>query len=203
MSKYRGPKLRIIRRLGKLPGLTQKIPKKTNPPGQHGSLYNKKQSQYEVRLKEKQKLRFHYGIGERQLLSYIKKSKKMKGSSGKTLLTLLEMRLDNIVYRLGFSKTIASAKQLISHGHIILNKKTINIPSYLCQPQNIITIKNNSKSKNMVIKNLEMSDNNTLPEHLSINKDKLEAKINGLANRKSILLLINELLVVEYYSRKL
>lgn len=203
MSRYRGPKLRIIRRIGKLPGLTQKIPKKTNPPGQHGLSYTKKASQYEVRLKEKQKLRFHYGIGERQLLSYMKKSKKMKGSSGKMLLTLLEMRLDNIIYRLGFSKTIVSAKQLISHGHIVLNKKKINIPSYLCQPQNIIGVKNNSKSKNMISKNLETSENNIIPEHLSINKEKLEGKINNIVNRKSISLLINELLVVEYYSRKL
>nr|YP_009540967.1 ribosomal protein S4 [Discoplastis spathirhyncha]AYQ93496.1 ribosomal protein S4 [Discoplastis spathirhyncha] len=203
MSKYRGPKLRIVRRIGKLPGLTQKIPKKTNPPGQHGLAYNKKQSQYEIRLKEKQKLRFHYGIGERQLLSYIKKSKKMKGSSGKTLLTLLEMRLDNIIYRLGFSKTIVSAKQLISHGHVMINKKMINIPSYLCKPQNIITIKNSAKSKNIITKNLETSENNIIPEHLSINKEKLEGKINNLVNRNSISLLINELLVVEYYSRKL
>lgn len=203
MSKYRGPRLRITRRLGKLPGLTNKISNKNNTPGQHGVNLNRKTSQYGIRLKEKQKLRFNYGISERQLLNYIKKARKKKGSSGKLLLTLLEMRLDNIVFRLGFAPTILAARQLINHGHIILNNSVVNIPSFTCQVKNSIKVKKNKHSQELVKQNLENNNNNLLPQHLSINKENLEGKILSVVNRKSISLIINELLVVEYYSRKL
>jgi small subunit ribosomal protein S4 len=203
MARYRGPRLRIVRRIGKLPGLTRKASKRLNPPGQHGSSFNKKLSQFNIRLREKQKLRYHYGVNERQLLNYIKKARKKKGSSGRLLLTFLEMRLDNIVFRLGFASTIMAAKQLISHGHITINSKVVNIPSFACQAKNAIKVKSSSVSQTLVRKNLESSDNVVLPQHLSLNKDSLEGKINSLVNRKSISLVVNELLVVEYYSRKL
>lgn len=203
MSRYRGPRLRIIRRIGKLPGLTSKTSKKTNPPGQHGSSFNKKLSQFNVRLKEKQKLRYHYGITERQLLNYIKNSRKKKGSSGKLLLTFLEMRLDNIIFKLGFSPTIVSAKQLINHGHVLVDDKIVNIPSFACQPKSLLKIKNSLVSQSLVRKNFDNFENPLVPYHLSLNKDKLEAKIVSLVNRKSISLVVNELLVIEYYSRKL
>nr|YP_007517068.2 ribosomal protein S4 [Euglena viridis]AEY70838.2 ribosomal protein S4 [Euglena viridis] len=203
MSRYRGPRLRIVRRIGKLPGLTTKISKKLNPPGQHGSSFNKKLSQFNIRLKEKQKLRFHYGITERQLLNYIIKARRKKGSSGRLLLTFLEMRLDNIIFRLGFAPTIMAAKQLINHGHILLDGKIVNIPSFLCKPKNSIKIKNSSASKNLVSKNLQMFETILVPQHLFLQKEILEAKVLSLVNRKSISLIINELLVIEYYSRKL
>lgn len=203
MSLYRCPRLRIIRRLGKLPGLTRKVSMKTNPPGQHGMLYTKKASLFSVRLREKQKLRFHYCVSERQLLNYVKKSRKKKGSSGKLLLTFLEMRLDNLVFRLGFAPTIMAAKQLVNHGHIIVNNSAINIPSFGCQPRDLIATKNSIVSKNLVKKNLDSSGTILVPQHLFLNKENLEAKVLSLVNRKSISLVINELLVIEYYSRKL
>lgn len=203
MSRYRGPRLRIVRRLGKLPGLTTKISKKLNTPGQHGSSYNKKLSQFSIRLKEKQKLRFNYGVTERQLLNYIRKARKKKGSAGRLLLTLLEMRLDNIVFRLGFAPTIMAAKQLVNHGHISLNDKCVNIPSFICRPKDVIKVKNSSISKELVRKNILLFETLLIPQHLYLNKDALEAKVVSLVNRKSISLVINELLVVEYYSRKL
>jgi small subunit ribosomal protein S4 len=203
MSRYRGPRLRIVRRIGILPGLTSKVSKKVNSPGQQGSVLNKKLSQFNIRLREKQKLRYHYGINERQLLNYIKAARKKKGSSGKLLLTLLEMRLDNIVFRLGFAPTIMAAKQLINHGHILVNDIIVTIPSFSCQPKNILKVRNSSSSKSLVKKNLEASENSVLPQHLSLNKDNLDAKILSFVNRKSISLVINELLIVEYYSRKL
>lgn len=203
MSRYRGPRLRIVRRLGKLPGLTNKISKKTNGPGQHGSSYGKKFSQFNIRLKEKQKLRFHYGINERQLLNYVKRARRKKGSSGKVLLTLLEMRLDNIIFRLGLAPTIIGARQLITHGHILVNNKSVNIPSFSCQPKDTIKVKNTVTSKKLVNFNLSLFDSNIIPQHLLFNKELLEAKVVSIVNRKSISLVINELLVVEYYSRKL
>lgn len=203
MSRYRGPRLRVIRRIGKLPGLTNKISKKVNAPGQHGASSGKKLSQYSIRLREKQKLRFHYGVTERQLLNYIKKARKKKGSSGRLLLTLLEMRLDNIVFRLGFASTIMAAKQLINHGHVYVDGKLVNIPSFACLPKNVIKIKKSLVSQNLVKRNMELLETLLIPPHLSLNKDTLEAKIISLVNRKSISLVINELLVIEYYSRKL
>lgn len=203
MSRYRGPRLRIIRRLGKLPGLTRKFSKKTSGPGQHGSLYGKKLSEFSIRLREKQKLRFHYGITERQLLNYVKKARKKKGSSGKLLLTLLEMRLDNVIFRLGFAPTIMAAKQIVSHGHILLNNRIVNVPSYACLPKDTLKVKISLTSQNLIKRNLTNFENLLIPQHLILNKDELEAKVVSLVNRKSISLIVNELLVVEYYSRKL
>ena len=173
MSRYRGPRLRIVRRLGILPGLTTKNSKKIASPGQQGSTYIKKLSQFAIRLREKQKLRFHYCITERQLLNYIRKSKKKKGSTGKLLLTSLEMRLDNVVYRLGFAPTIIAAKQLVNHGHILLNDKVVNIPSFSCKLKDSVKVKSSSVSQALVKKNLSLSLNLLIPQHLSLNKDNL------------------------------
>lgn len=203
MSRYRGPRLRIVRRLGDLPGLTKKVSKKLSSPGSQSSSANKKLSQFSIRLREKQKLRFHYGINERQLLNYIKKARKKKGSVGKLLLTLLEMRLDNIVFRLGLAPTIMAAKQLVSHGHILVNGKQVNIPSFSCQPKDDLKIKTSSVSQDLVRRNIQLIETLLIPQHLSFDKNNLEAKVVSYVNRKSISLVINELLVVEYYSRKL
>lgn len=203
MSRYRGPRLRIIRRLGKLPGLSSKTSKKLSTPGQHGSSFGKKLSQFGIRLKEKQKLRFHYGINERQLLNYVKKARRKKGSAGRLLLTLLEMRLDNIVFRLGFAPTIMAAKQVVNHGHILVNNRLVNVPSFSCKPKDVLTVKNVSTSQDLVKRNIQSIETLLVPQHLLVNKDILEAKVLSLVNRKSISLLINELLVIEYYSRKL
>lgn len=200
MSRYRGPKLRIIRRLGQLPGLTSKFSKKTALPGQQQSSTPRKSSQFSIRLKEKQKLRFHYGITESQLLNYVKKARKKKGSSGKILLSFLEMRLDNIIFRLNFAKSIVASRQLINHGHILVNGKCVDIPSFSCQPKDIISV--SPKSRKLIINNLLNLDTPIIPQHLSLNKESLEAEVLSIVNRKSISLLVNELLVVEYYSRK-
>ena len=206
MARYRGPRLRIVRRLGELPGLTQKTPNRNYPAGQHGpkkkgvGSQKSKESQYAIRLKEKQKLRFNYGISERQLISYVREARRRKGSTGELLLQLLEMRLDNIIFRLGFCPTIAAARQLISHGHVLVNKKKINIPSYICKVNDLISIAETSKA---LIKNsLERSNNESIPGHLDLNKEQLTATITSLISRNFVKLQINELLVVEYYSRK-
>jgi len=203
MSRYRGPRLKIVRRLGELPGLTRKISKKEHPPGQHGpSPVKNKLSQYSIRLREKQKLRFNYGITERQLLNYVKKSRKSKGSSGEILLKLLEMRLDNIVFRLGMAPTVMAARQIVSHGHITVNNQLVDIPSYQCKPLDIIQVKSGKNSRKLVEKNLETIGNVQLPEHLMFNQTSLMGEVKSLVQRNWISLKINELLVVEYYSRK-
>jgi small subunit ribosomal protein S4 len=203
MSKYRGPRLRLIRKLGQLPGLTNKSSNKVNTPGQHGQpqvKFLKKLSPYGLRLLEKQKLRFNYNINERQLIRYIKKAKKENGSTGEILLTLLEMRLDNIVYRLGMAPSILAARQLVSHGHILVNKEKVNIASYSCKIKDIISVQNKESSQKLV-KKLSQKCEHSIPDHLSFNKENLIGIINSIINRNLIELRINELLVVEYYSR--
>lgn len=206
MSKYRGPRLRLVRKLGKLPSLTNKVPQKKNliTPGEHGQPPQKllkKKSPYGLRLLEKQKLRFNYNITERQLNRYVQQAKQLTGSTGELLLTILEMRLDSIVYRLGMAPTIVAARQLVSHGHILVNKQKINIPSYPCKLKEVISVKDKKVSRDLVSKFVQESSNNPVPSHLSFNKTNLVGVVNGTVTRDSIDLQINELLVIEYYSR--
>jgi small subunit ribosomal protein S4 len=174
MSRYVGPRLRIIRRLGKLRGLTRKKPFRRSfrgrgflkgrviPPGQHGltKLFKSRpfdscESDYLIRLKVKQRLRYNYGIGEKQLMKYVRQAKRMKESTGQVLLQFLEMRLDNIVFRLNMAPTIAAARQMISHGHICVNEKKVNVASYMCQPKDVISVSTKQTSLKLISKNLQ------------------------------------------------
>lgn len=205
MSRYRGPRLRVVRRLGDLPGLTRKSVnsqgKRTNPPGQHGA-NRKKRSEYAVRLEEKQKLRFNYGVSERQLLRYVRKARRAAGSTGQALLQLLEMRLDNTVFRMGMAPTIPAARQLVNHGHVTINGKVVSIPSYQCRPGELVGVRNTERSRKLVETNLQDPGLAHLPSHLEFDKAKMEGKVNSVVEREWVALQINELLVVEYYSRQ-
>jgi small subunit ribosomal protein S4 len=201
MARYRGPRLRVTRRLGDLPGLTRKSARRAYPPGQHGQA-RKKRSEYAVRLEEKQKLRFNYGLSEKQLLRYVRKARRAGGSTGLALLQMLEMRLDNTVFRMGLAPTIPSARQLVNHGHITINGSVVSIPSYQCRPGEQLGVRNNDRSRKLVEDNLQFPGLANLPSHLELDKNKLTGKVNGLAEREWVALEINELLVVEYYSRK-
>ncbi|CAD5945242.1 30S ribosomal protein S4 [Planktothrix tepida] len=201
MARYRGPRLRIVRRLGDLPGLTRKTPRKAYPPGQHGQA-RRKRSEYAIRLEEKQKLRYNYGVSERQLLRYVRKARRASGSTGQVLLQLLEMRLDNTIFRLGMAPTIPAARQLVSHGHVTVNGHRVNIPSYQCRPGELIGIRNTEKSRELVKANLQYPGLANVPSHLELDKEKLTAKVNSVIEREWVALQINELLVVEYYSRQ-
>nr|QKV48114.1 ribosomal protein S4 [Risleya atropurpurea] len=197
MSRYRGPRFKKIRRLGALPGLTNKIIKsKSNFQIQTHSL---KKSQYRIRLEEKQKLSFHYGLTERQLLKYMHIARKTKGSTGQVLLQLIEMRLDNILFRFGMALTIPGARQLVNHRHILVNGCIMDIPSYRCKPLDIITTKDTERSKALIKSSLVLF---TLPNHLTLNYLQYKGFINQIIDSKWIGLKINELLVVEYYSRQ-
>jgi small subunit ribosomal protein S4 len=228
MGRYTGPKLRIIRRLGLLPGLTRKNTKnRTKTPGQHGKLVFTKTKRsslsddYKERLIEKQKLRFNYGISEKQLVAYYKKAKTKFGSTGALLLELLEARLDCVVYRLGFAPTIPAARQLISHGHIVVNDRMVKVSSFTCKDNDQIMIRDRASSKDLIGKNFDFQQqrrkliqrrmkrvnltksrfHSLLPSHLEINSDNLVGKYLFPVKRKDVLLRINELKVVEYYSR--
>jgi small subunit ribosomal protein S4 len=229
MARYTGPRVRIIRRLGLLPGLTRKNTKnRTKTPGQHGKLVFTKTKQrsslsddYRERLLEKQKLRFNYGVSEKQLVSYYKEAKRRNGSTGTLLLELLEARLDCVIYRLGFAPTIPAARQIVNHGHILVNDKLINIPSFICQKNDVITVKERETSKKLIADNFETQQqkrkliqrrmkrvnltksrfHSLLPKHLEIDNEKLIGNFLSPVKRKDVLVRVNELKIVEYYSR--
>lgn len=208
MARYRGPKLRITRRLGHLPGLTQKQSKKTNRPGRPGQGEknngdsNRKKTEYGLRLEEKQKLKFNYGLSENQLYRYVKEARRRKGVTSLILLQLLEMRLDSLCFALGFSSTIASARQLINHGHITINSKVLDIPSFQCRINDIIGVKQKQSSLHLVENNLKTTRFTELPNHLKLDKPKLKGKVVNYCERNDILLDLDELLIIEYYSRR-
>ena len=230
MARYTGPRIRIIRRLGLLPGLTRKITKnRTKTPGQHGKIiFTKSGSKrsslsddYRERLLEKQKIRFNYGLTEKQLISYYKEAKRRKGSTGTLLLELIEARLDCVVYRLGFASTIPAARQIVNHGHILVNNKPINIPSFICQSGDIITIKEKENSKKLISENFITQQqkrkliqrrmkrvnltksrfHSLLPKHLEVDSETLIGKFLSPVKRKDVLIRVKELKIVEYYSK--
>lgn len=202
MARYRGAKLRVTRRLGDLPAFTSKKSNLTQRPGQHGAT-PKKLTQYAMRLEEKQKLRFNYGLSEKQLMNYIKEAKRIKGATGNVLLQLLEMRLDNIVFRLGMAPTIAAARQLVGHKHVMINNRCVSIPSYQCQPGDVLTIKDSKNSRDLVQNFLQSPALSNIPQHLDFDKSNLTARILGIIDRDWVALKLNELFVIEFYSRKI
>lgn len=200
MVRYRGPRIKIIKKLGELPGLTRKAIKKKNVNQKKET----KASAYKIRLNEKQKLRYNYGITESQLLSYVKEARRRKGLTGFLLMQLLEMRLDNIIFRLDLAPTIPAARQIVNHGHVLINNKKVNIPSFQCRPKDIISFSSKSKTNNLL--KINSSEPNHLTDkvstsHLEFDKQSLTAKINNLVNRKDLRFKINDMLVIEYYSR--
>ena len=202
MVRYRGPRLKIINRLGDLPGLTRKVVIKQDSKEQKKS----KDSPYKIRLNEKQKLRYNYGITESQLLRYVKEARRRKGLTGFLLMQLLEMRLDNIIFRLGLAPTIPAARQFVSHGHVMINKKRVNIPSFQCQPNDIISFSKKPKTIALIKSNLNQGENlnpndNASNSHLEFDSKLLTGKIINLIQRKDLRFKINDMLVIEYYSR--
>ena len=205
MSRYRGPKVKISRRLGLLPGLTTKKSNKINRPGKDGNANadtGKKLTEYGVRLEEKQKLKFNYGLSENQLYRYVKEARRRQGVTGLILLQLLEMRLDTLCFSLGFAKSITQARQLVNHGHITVNKKVVSIPSFQCRLNDVIGVKEKSSSKTLLENNINSNQITEIPAHLKFDKSNLEAVVLDYCDRDDVSLQLDELLVIEYYSRR-
>ena len=152
--------------------------------------------------KRSRKLRFNYGVSERQLVRYVKKARAQDGSTGTNLLKLLENRLDNVCFRLGFGPTVPGARQLVNHGHVTVNGRVTDIASYQCKAGDVIAIRERKGSKKLAEGNLEFPGLANVPPHLELDKSKLSAKVVSKCEREWVALEINELLVVEYYSRK-
>jgi len=218
MSRFKGPRLKIVRRLGQLPALTSKESIRRFPPGDHGEELakrkkNKKLSAYSFRLQEKQRLRYFYGLTERQLLNYVRKARKIEGSAGEILLQLLELRLDAVVFRLGFAPTIIAARQIVNHGHITINGKVVDIPSYGCNLNDKIQVKQSKNSETLIQSNLSKFTEKSyfekfkkiphiqLENYSSLDCKSFQATVRSFVDPKSIDLDIEERLVIEYYSR--
>jgi small subunit ribosomal protein S4 len=174
------------------------IKRRAYPPGQHGQL-PQKTSEYSIRLREKQKAKRTYGISERQFRGYFEKALKWKGVTGEKLLELLERRLDNVIYRIGFASSRAQARQTVRHGHIILNDKKVDIPSLLVKTGDVIKVKEGISAK--IRANLEKTEERKPPNWLSVNAASLEGKIESMPERKDIGEPITESMIVEFYSR--
>jgi len=206
MSRYTGPRLRVARRLGgaELPGLF--VPRELRrpyPPGQHGPTQRIKLSDYAIRLREKQKLRSHYGVGEKQFRRYMVRSKRKKGNTGENLLSMLESRLDNVVFRLGFARTVRSARQLVNHGHITVNGQKADIPSHQVEPEDVVAVRENSKMRERIAAEIAGPVNLPLPPYLERDDAALRGVVKSYPELGDCPLAINESLVVELYALSL
>ncbi|MFC6039177.1 30S ribosomal protein S4 [Paenisporosarcina macmurdoensis] len=200
MARYTGPAWKLSRRLGlSLSGTGKELEKRPYAPGQHGPNQRKKISEYGLQLQEKQKLRHMYGVNERQFRTLFDKAAKMPGKSGENFMILLDTRLDNIVYRLGLSRTRRGARQLVNHGHVMVDGKRVDIPSYRLKAGQEISLR--EKSQNLDIVNESMEVSNFVPEYLSFDADKKVGTFVRLPERNELSAEINESLIVEYYSR--
>lgn len=200
MARYTDSTWKKSRRLGiSLSGTGKELEKRPYAPGQHGPNQRKKLSEYGTQLQEKQKLRFIFGVNERQFRRLFEEAGNMKGIHGENFLTLLESRLDNIVYRLGLARTRAQARQLVNHGHILVDGGRVNIPSYRVKPGQTIAVR--EKSANLDVIKDAVEANNFVPEYVSFDAEKLEGSYVRFPERSEMPSEINEALIVEFYSR--
>ena len=200
MARYTGPAYKKSRRLGFSTLENGKdLAKRPYAPGQHGQSRRKKHSEYGKKMQEKQKVRTLYGLNEKQFRHTFEKASKMKGIAGENLLMLLESRLDNMVYRLGMARTRRSARQIVNHGHILVNGKKVDIPSYTIKVGDIISVKENSKNHPAIIDSLEQ--NRTVPAFLEMDKKNLTGKYLRTPERSELNPEVNEQLIVEFYNR--
>lgn len=207
MARYLGPKAKLSRREGTdlfLKSARRPIGDKSKfdtKPGQHGRTSGARTSDFGTQLREKQKVKRMYGILERQFRRYFADADRRKGNTGSTLLSLLEQRLDNVVYRMGFASTRAEARQMVSHKAIIVNGNSVNIPSYQVKPNDVVAVREKSKKQNRVVEALQLAQQVGMPSWVEVNVEKVEGVFKKAPDRDEFGADINESLIVELYSR--
>ncbi len=202
MARYIGPQTRVSRRFGQLIlGSPKALERRNYPPGQHGPKSRRKNSEYGIGLAEKQKLRFIYGLLERQFRRVFAMAKRERGVTGERFLQLLETRLDSVVYSLGFAKSRAAARQIVNHGHIRVNGKKVDIASYNVKPGDEVDVKNTPAARQLITRNLEENRIRNVPGWLTLQADQFKGVINRLPTREEMDPSVNEQLIVEFYSR--
>lgn len=202
MARYTGPRVRISRRFG-IPifGPTKYLERRNYGPGVHGPKSRRKTTEYGEGLNEKQKLKYYYGLMERQFRGVYEKALRRRGVTGEIMLQILETRLDNVVFQLGFGSTRAAARQMVNHGHILVNGRKAAIASHALKVNDVISVKNHNVSKQLATKGLESSTSRAVPDWLSLNKEELKGTIMRIPTRQEIQPIANEQAVVEFYSR--
>ncbi len=202
MARYTGPRVRISRRFG-IPifGPTKYLERRNYGPGVHGPKSRRKTTDYGLGLIEKQKLKYYYGLLERQFRGVYEKALKRRGVTGEQMLQILETRLDNVVFHLGFANTRAAARQMVSHGHVTVNGRKVNVPSFALKVNNTIEVKNNNVSRQLATKNMEVSTSRSVPDWLSLSKEEFKGSVMRIPTRDEIQPIANEQAVVEFYSR--
>ena len=202
MARYTGPRVRISRRFGTpIFGPTKYLERRNYGPGVHGPKSRRKTTDYGAGLIEKQKLRYYYGLMERQFRGVYEKALRRRGVTGEQMLQILETRLDNVVFHLGFANTRAAARQMVSHGHVVVNGRKASIPSFALKVNDVISVKNNNVSRQLATKNLEVAGSRTVPDWISLNKEELKGTVMRVPTRDEIQPIANEQAVVEFYSR--
>ncbi len=200
MARYRGPKQKIARRFGEpIFGPSKALERKPYPPGQHGRTHRAKESEYAVQLKEKQKVKHIYGLLERQFRNLFEKATRKKGITGENLLKMLEARLDNTVYRIGFARTRRQARQLVVHRHIMVNGQVVNVPSYQLRPGDVVAVRPKSRQLAVIQENIKRLRRNF--PWLEIDRNEMQGKFLDYPNREDIPENIREHLIVELYSK--
>src|SRR5262245_57143732 len=178
MARYTGPRVRISRRFGTpIFGGSKYLERRNYPPGVHGPKSRRKVTEYGAGLIEKQKLKYYYGLLERQFRGVYEKALRRRGVTGEQMLQILETRLDNVVYHLGFANTRAAARQMVGHGHVQVNGKKVNIPSYALRVNDVVTVKNHNVSRQLATKNLEIATSRAVPDWLSLTKDEFKGVV--------------------------
>jgi small subunit ribosomal protein S4 len=202
MARYTGPRVRISRRFNvPIFGASKYLERRNYPPGVHGPKSRRKHTDYALGLMEKQKLRYYYGLLERQFRGVYERALKRRGVTGEQMLQILETRLDNVVYHLGFSNTRAASRQMVAHGHIRVNGRKVNIPSYGLKLNDVIEVKDSTRSRQMATKNLESAASRAVPDWLSLNREGLRGVLMRIPTRDEIQPIADEQAVVEFYSR--
>lgn len=205
MGRYRGPVVKISRREGvnltESPKVQKYMERHPYPPGQHGQRRRRKPSDYAVRLREKQKLRFYYNMSEKQFRNLFDEASKKTGATGQVFLQLLESRLDNVVYRLGIASTRRQARQFVAHGHIDVNGKRVDIPSYRVMPGDEISVHAAARKMDFIKENIEARKRGRMLPWLEFDAEALKGTFKRLPSREDIVVPVNELQVIEYYSR--
>ena len=202
MARYTGPRVRISRRFGvPIFGPSKYLERRNYGPGVHGPKSRRKSTDYGLGLIEKQKLRYYYGLMEKQFRGVYEKALRRRGVTGEQMLQILETRLDNVVYHLGFGNTRAQARQMVAHGHVKVNGKKVNIPSYALKVNDVIEAKDTNVSKQMATRSLESSTSRVVPDWLNLDKTALKGSVMRIPTRDEIQPIANEQAVVEFYSR--
>ncbi|HEV8543415.1 MAG TPA: 30S ribosomal protein S4 [Verrucomicrobiae bacterium] len=202
MARYTGPRVRISRRFGvPIFGSSKYLERKNYAPGMHGPKARRKKTDYALGLDEKQKLRYYYGLQERQFHGVYQRALKQRGVTGETMLQILETRLDNVVYHLGFGNTRAAARQMVTHGHVLVNGRKVNVPSYSLRVNDAVEVKNTNVSRQMATKGMEISTSRTVPDWVSLDKNAFKGTVLRIPTREEIQPIGNDQAVVEFYSR--